>query len=140
MFNWESCCQAIRLELPTTESVLGALKAHNLDAFLLPPDHSPRVPARAGHPIVTVPMGFYPSNTSVVESRRGLVTAGPNNPLVISLFLQLSFYRLLAPAVQFTVFRQQLELAFASWALSGLKNFLLALPMHSSSVPTIVGK
>jgi amidase len=89
MFNRESCCEAIRLELPTTASVLGALKAHNLDAFVLPTGYSPGVPARAGLPIVTVPMGCYPSNTSVVESRRGLVTVGPNNPLVISLFLQL---------------------------------------------------
>jgi amidase len=62
--------------------VLGALKAHNLDALILPTDYSSGGPARAGLPIVTVPMGFYPSNTTLIKSRRGLVTVGPNIPSV----------------------------------------------------------
>ncbi|KAE9365213.1 glutamyl-tRNA amidotransferase subunit A [Stipitochalara longipes BDJ] len=64
--------------------VLGALKAYNLDALILPTDFSSGLPARAGLPIVTVPMGFYPSNTTVVESRRGLVGIGPNIPFGLS--------------------------------------------------------
>ena len=63
--------------------VLGALKTYNLDALILPTDDSPGLPARAGLPIVTVPLGFYPSNTTVVKSQRGLVEVGPNVPLVI---------------------------------------------------------
>ncbi len=68
--------------------VLGALDAYNLDALILPTAFSPGLPARAGLPIVTVPMGFYPSNTTVMESGRGLVSIGPNIPLVIAFFLQ----------------------------------------------------
>jgi amidase len=63
--------------------VLGALKMYNLDALILPTDDSPGLPARAGLPIVTVPLGFYPSNTTVEKSQRGLVEVGPNIPLVI---------------------------------------------------------
>jgi amidase len=62
--------------------VLGALKTYNLDALILPTDYSSELPARAGLPIVTVPMGFYPSNTPVIESRRGLIRIGPNIPSV----------------------------------------------------------
>jgi amidase len=62
--------------------VLGALKTYNLDALILPTDGSAGLPARAGLPIVTVPLGFYPSNTTVVKSPRGLVEVGPNVPLV----------------------------------------------------------
>ncbi len=66
--------------------VLGALKTYNLDALILPTDYSSELPARAGLPIVTVPMGFYPSNTKVLESRRGLVRVGPNIPSVPHFF------------------------------------------------------
>lgn len=62
--------------------VLGALREYNLDALILPSDYSTHLPARAGLPIVTVPMGSYASNTTVIESRRGLVRIGPNIPLV----------------------------------------------------------
>lgn len=63
--------------------VLGALRAHKLDALILPTDYSPGLPALAGLPVVTVPMGFYPSNSTVVKSEHwGLVQVGPNIPYV----------------------------------------------------------
>ena len=61
--------------------VLGALSSYNLDALILPTNYAPNLPARAGLPVVTVPMGFYPSNTTVVKSNLwNLVEIGPNIP------------------------------------------------------------
>ncbi|RDW77927.1 amidase-2 [Coleophoma crateriformis] len=65
--------------------VLGALEAFNLDALILPTDFAPGLPAYAGLPVVTVPMGFYPSNASVVLSENwNLVEIGPNIPFGLS--------------------------------------------------------
>jgi amidase len=71
--------------------VLGALKANNLDTLILPTDCASELPARAGLPIVAVPMGFFPSNSTVRESWRGLVWAGPNIPSVRTFQFPLSF-------------------------------------------------
>jgi amidase len=61
--------------------VLGALATYDLDALILPTDFSPGVPALAGLPVATVPMGYYPSNSTVVTSPPwGLVRVGPNIP------------------------------------------------------------
>ena len=61
--------------------VTGALKKHNLDALILPTRWSTDLPAAGGLPVITVPMGFYPSNTTISKSPDwGLVEAGPNIP------------------------------------------------------------
>ncbi|KAI9662636.1 MAG: hypothetical protein M1831_002679 [Alyxoria varia] len=80
--------------------VLGALKRQNLDAILLPTAFSSSFAAIVGSPVVTgafikpasesmsladtilpVPMGSYPSNTSVQMNDRGnLVATAPNVP------------------------------------------------------------
>lgn len=61
--------------------VTGALETYNLDALILPTDYSPGLPAYAGLPVVTVPMGFYPSNSSVTTFPPwNLVAVGPNIP------------------------------------------------------------
>lgn len=61
--------------------VTGALKQYNLDALILPTDYSPGLPAYAGLPVVTVPLGFYPPNSTIVTNpSRGLVGVGPNIP------------------------------------------------------------
>jgi amidase len=67
--------------------VLGVLNMYNLDAIILPSRISPQLPAAAGLPVITVPMGFYPSNTTVQTSDRGLVEVGPNIPFVFSIVL-----------------------------------------------------
>lgn len=66
--------------------VLGAIKNHSLDAIILPTDVSPNLPALIGSPVVTVPLGFYPSNQSVVTTGdfANLVETGPNIPFGIS--------------------------------------------------------
>jgi amidase len=61
--------------------VTGVLEAFNLDALILPTDYSPNLPAYAGLPVITVPMGFYPSNNSITKSENwGLIEVGPNIP------------------------------------------------------------
>lgn len=61
--------------------VTGALAEFNLDALILPTHYSPNLPAYAGLPVVTVPMGSYPSKVNVSKSLNwGLVEVGPNIP------------------------------------------------------------
>jgi amidase len=61
--------------------VTGALEAYNLDVLVLPTAYAPFQSAIAGLPVVTVPMGFYPEDTPVVETEnRDLVRVGPNIP------------------------------------------------------------
>jgi len=61
--------------------LLGALDRHNLDAVVLPTSFSSTFGAIIGAPIVTVPLGFYPANTTVRMNRRGtLVAGGPHIP------------------------------------------------------------
>lgn len=64
--------------------ILGALERNNVDAVLLPTQLSPSIPALVGSPVVTVPMGFYPANTTVVQNRRGLVETAPGVPFGLS--------------------------------------------------------
>jgi amidase len=61
--------------------VTGALKAYYLDALILPTDYAYPIPAFAGLPVVTVPLGFYPSNFTVMKDKNwGFVEVGPNIP------------------------------------------------------------
>ncbi|MCJ1373951.1 hypothetical protein MMC20_005181 [Loxospora ochrophaea] len=65
--------------------ILGVLENNSLDALILPTDFSPGLPALVGSPVVTVPLGFYPPNTTVIPNQRNtLVETGPNIPFGIS--------------------------------------------------------
>ncbi|KAK5130306.1 hypothetical protein LTR08_002230 [Meristemomyces frigidus] len=65
--------------------ILGALERTNTSAVLLPTQVSPSIPALVGSPVVTVPMGFYPANTTVTLNGFGtLVATGPNVPFGLS--------------------------------------------------------
>lgn len=65
--------------------VLGALNRTGSDAILLPTQISAGVAAIVGSPVITVPMGFYPSNWNVTKNSRGnLVATGPNVPFGLS--------------------------------------------------------
>lgn len=65
--------------------ILGALSRTNTSAVLLPTQLSPSIPALVGSPVVTVPMGFYPANTTVTLNGFGnLVATGPNIPFGLS--------------------------------------------------------
>ncbi|KAJ9644015.1 hypothetical protein H2201_006654 [Coniosporium apollinis] len=64
--------------------VLGALERDDLDAVVLPTSFSAGIPALVGSPVITVPMGFYPANTTVRRTARNLVSIGPNVPFGFS--------------------------------------------------------
>lgn len=89
----------INLRTAGPEGILGLLANYSLDALVTPTDFSPGLPALVGYvnstslsmdlgslqksrtPVVTVPLGFYPPNTTVQRNRRGtLVEVGPNVP------------------------------------------------------------
>jgi amidase len=71
----------INLEVAGRQGILGLLANNSLDALMIPTDFSAGLPAYVGTPVVTVPMGFYPSNTTVTMNRRGdLVARAPNVP------------------------------------------------------------
>jgi amidase len=64
-------------------SLLDALERHDLDAIVLPTEFASPWAAVVGAPIVTVPLGFYPPNASIVLSSPNfdnLVQTGPNVP------------------------------------------------------------
>ena len=65
--------------------LFGALSRDNLSAVLLPTQFAPSFAAIVGAPGVTVPMGFYPVNTTVKMNGFGnLVAQGPNVPFGLS--------------------------------------------------------
>ncbi|CZR62750.1 related to amidase [Phialocephala subalpina] len=64
--------------------LLGALDRNNLDAVILPARWAPDWASPVGTPIITVPLGSYPSDTPVVKDSWGLVQYAPNIPFGIS--------------------------------------------------------
>lgn len=65
--------------------ILGALDTYNLDAVVVPAGYASGPSAIIGAPIVTVPLGKFPSNTTVVKNRRGTLNAtAPNIPFGIA--------------------------------------------------------
>lgn len=76
----------LNIEVAGRQGILGALKNHSLDALILPSALGPNAPAIVGTPLITVPMGSFPANTSIVRdsSRNELVEIGPNIPFGLS--------------------------------------------------------
>ncbi|KAK8040602.1 hypothetical protein PG991_000390 [Apiospora marii] len=65
--------------------ITGAIKNMSLDALVMPTTFSSMLPAIIGAPIVTVPLGRYPDNTTVVPNQLGTLNAtGPNLPFGIA--------------------------------------------------------
>lgn len=65
--------------------ILGALDTYNLDAVVIPSDVASGISAIIGAPVITVPLGALPSNTTVETNRRGTLNAtAPNIPFGIS--------------------------------------------------------
>ena len=68
------------------DGILGALESHGLDALIYPCTAGYHVSfaARAGYPVITVPLGHYPSHTEEVKNKRGdLVDIAPGVPSVL---------------------------------------------------------
>ncbi|KAK4448760.1 amidase [Podospora aff. communis PSN243] len=73
------------LRLGGEGGLLGALDRHELDAIVLPTSFSPGFAAGVGSPVITVPLGYYPANTTKVMNTRGnLVDTAENVPFGIS--------------------------------------------------------
>ncbi|KAF2117123.1 amidase signature domain-containing protein [Lophiotrema nucula] len=65
--------------------LLGALANYSLDAIVVPTNVASGQSAIVGAPLVTVPLGAYPANTTVLPNRRGtLNSTAPNIPFGIS--------------------------------------------------------
>lgn len=65
--------------------LLGALANYSLDAVVLPSRFASGISAIIGAPVVSVPLGAYPANTTVVRNTRGnLVATAPNIPFGIA--------------------------------------------------------
>jgi amidase len=65
------------------EGILGAIKTHKLNALIAPSfaTASTTFAARAGLPVIAVPMGVYPADTPITKNKReDLVTTAPNIP------------------------------------------------------------
>lgn len=67
------------------EGVVGALDKYKLDALVMPTFASFQLPAIAGLPVITVPLGFYPAETALVKNPKGTtVSVAPNMPFGIA--------------------------------------------------------
>ncbi|KAI0649784.1 amidase signature enzyme [Trametes meyenii] len=70
-------------DLGATRGINGTLQKFNLDALLLPSTVAPGPAAIAGFPIVTVPLGFLPPNTTLAPAQPTR-SSGPNQPFGIA--------------------------------------------------------
>lgn len=69
------------LRMAEEHGVIGTLDRYNLDALVMPTFASFHLPAIAGLPIVTVPMGFYPAETALtMNPKKTTVSVAPNMP------------------------------------------------------------
>ena len=73
------------LEMGGPQGVIGALDNHELDALVMPTFTSFHLPAIAGLPVITVPLGYFPADTSLAMNLKGtMVSVAPNIPFGIS--------------------------------------------------------
>ena len=76
---------AANLRMGLEEGVEGALDKFDCDILAMPTFSSFHLPAIAGLPVITVPLGFYPANTPLVMNLKGnMVSVAPNVPFGIS--------------------------------------------------------
>ncbi|TCD67177.1 hypothetical protein EIP91_000403 [Steccherinum ochraceum] len=69
--------------LGQTQGIDGTLQKFNLDAILLPSGAAPKPAAIAGYPIISIPLGFQPPNTTLAPAMPTRAT-GPNMPFGIA--------------------------------------------------------
>ena len=65
------------------DGILGAIEMWDLDVIIAPSvfTASTTFAARAGLPIITVPLGYHPADAAVIRNKRGdLIETGPNIP------------------------------------------------------------
>ena len=130
------------LRMAGEEGVLGVLDRYHLDALVMPTFASYHLPAIGGLPVVTVPLGFYPSNTPTKMNAKGnLVSVAPNIPYGIAFIgRKWSEERLIGLAYAFeqrTLVRQKLKpQILPSFELKDLDNAVDNPPMQLQSFPS----
>lgn len=68
-----------------THGITGALDRYNLDALVMPTFAAFHLPAIAGLPVVTVPLGNMPESTPVIlNAKRSLIASAPGVPFGVS--------------------------------------------------------
>jgi len=73
------------LRMAEEQGVVGTLDKYNLDALVMPTFASFQLPAIAGLPVITVPLGFYSADTALVMNPKGTtVSVAPNIPFGIA--------------------------------------------------------
>ena len=73
------------LNMADEQGVTGTLDKYDLDALVMPTFASFHLPAIAGLPIVTVPLGFFPSDTPLVWNPKGTaINIAPQIPFGIA--------------------------------------------------------
>lgn len=118
-------------DLGQTRGIDAALKAHNLDALVLPAPGFTTTPAAiAGYPIVTVPLGFYPENVTIALAGPETVYPAPGVPFGLS-FLGTAFSEFKLVGFAFA-YEQKTQTRLAR------KAFLEAIPQ--TQLKDIVGK
>ncbi|KAI0329789.1 amidase signature enzyme [Cubamyces sp. BRFM 1775] len=70
-------------DLGATRGIDATLKEFKLDALLMPSAVAPGPAAIAGYPIITVPLGFLPPNTTLAPAQPTR-SSGPNQPFGIA--------------------------------------------------------
>ncbi|KDQ59509.1 hypothetical protein JAAARDRAFT_205546 [Jaapia argillacea MUCL 33604] len=74
-------------ELGGSRGIDAAISMYNLDALVLPANARVTVPAAiVGYPIVTVPLGFFPSNVTIGSAGPNTVYPAPGVPFGLSFF------------------------------------------------------
>lgn len=96
------------------QAITGSLKNYSLDALIMPTTFASHYPALLGSPVVTVPMGAYPANSSFTLNSYGDLNAtGPNLPIGLSFMAErFSEQKLIGLAYAFeqrTNIRQQVQ-------------------------------
>lgn len=73
------------LDMAERDGIIGALDSEKLDALIMPTFASFHLPAIAGLPVVTVPLGVFPPGTEVIFNAKGtMVNIAPGIPFGIS--------------------------------------------------------
>ncbi|KAL8832436.1 MAG: hypothetical protein Q9191_000256 [Dirinaria sp. TL-2023a] len=77
--SWEA--YQANLMMAEEQGVIGSLDRYNLDALVMPTFASFHLPAIAGLPVITVPLGFTPPGTmATMNLKRTMVSMGPGIP------------------------------------------------------------
>lgn len=124
------------------DGILGVLDKYGLDALVMPTFTAFHLPAVAGLPVVTVPLGFFPPETKVISNAKGtLVNIAPGIPFGISFIgRRWSEETLIGLAYAFEqrtkVRRQMKPLQVPTYELQNQTSYFVPTRVDSPAVPS----